>query len=277
MKKTTLFLACCIGLMLFASCKKDVQPTISIATGTNYVNQNSQVFSGDLITVGFSLAGENLTKIEMNASQNGTVLYNNVQNIENAATYLYAHNFNINAVGTVTITGIVTDTKGHSATSSFDILCYEKPNTKFVGHYEGDILITGAADIDITNMGPMHEDLENQAFPTIVDIAAGDNIDEVTATITINGQSNTVKGTVNGDKVVFEAVNDTFTYNYSYQGFNIPIPLNMTYSIYGTLNGEQLDLDGDCNGDGDINLPLFNINGTFALDGTIGGSLNKMN
>ena len=51
----------------------------------------------------------------------------------------------------------------------------------------------------------------------------------------------------------------------------------VTYSINGTLNGEQLDLDGDCNGDGDINLPLFNINGTFALDGTIGGSLNKMN
>lgn len=275
MKKSTLFMACCIGLMLFASCKKDVQPTISIATGTNYVNQNSQVFSGDPITVGFSLAGENLTKIEMNVSQNGTVLYNNVQNIDNAPTYLYAHNFNIDAVGTVTITGVVTDAKGHTATSSFDILCYEKPNAKFVGHYEGDILISGAADVVISNMDPMHEDLENQPFPTIVDIAAGDNNDEVTATITINGQPNTVKGTVNGDKVVFEAVNDTFTYNYSYQGFNIPIPLNMTYTINGTLNGEKLDLDGVCNGNGEINLILFNINGTFALDGTIGGSLNK--
>lgn len=272
MKKTTLFMACCIGLMLFASCKKDVQPTISIATGTNYVNQNSQVFSGDPITVGFSLAGENLTKIEMNVSQNGTVLYNNVQNIDNVATYLYAHNFNIDAVGTVTITGVVTDAKGHTATSSFDILCYEKPNAKFVGHYEGDILITGSYEASITGMEPIAGDLDNTPLPAVVDIAAGDGMNDVTATITINGQSNSVNGTVDGNKVVFEAVNSTFNYTYQYQGFPISIPLTMTYTINGTLNGEgdQLALDGTCNGEGSI-LAL----GTFSVEGTLGGSLNK--
>jgi hypothetical protein len=272
MKKSTLFMACCIGLMLFASCKKDVQPTISIATGTNYVTQNSQVFSGDLITVGFSLAGENLTKIEMNASQNGTVLYNNVQNIDNVATYLYAHSFNIDAVGTVTITGVVTDAKGHSATSSFDILCYEKPNAKFVGHYEGDILITGSYEANVSGMDPIAGDLDNTPLPAVVDIAAGDGMNEVTATITLNEQSNTVNGTVDGNKVVFEAVNSTFNYTYQYQGFPISIPLTMTYTINGTLNGEgeQLDLDGECNGEG--NILAF---GTFSMEGTLGGSLNK--
>ncbi len=272
MKKSTLFLACCIGLMLLASCKKDVQPTINIATGTNYVSQNTQVFSGDQITVGFSLAGENLTKIEMNASQNGTVLYNNVQNIDNAATYLYAHNFNIDAVGTVTITGIVTDAKGHTATSSFDILCYEKPNAKFLGHYEGDILITGSYEANIAGMDPIAGDLDNTPLPAIVDIAAGDDMNEVTATITINEQSNTVKGTVDGNKVTFEAVNSTFTYTYNYQGYPISIPLTMTYTINGTLNGggEQLALDGACNGEGSI-LAL----GTFSMEGTLSGSLNK--
>ena len=272
MKKSTLFMACCIGLMLFASCKKDVQPTISIATGTNYVTQNSQVFSGDLITVGFSLAGENLTKIEMNAIQNGTVLYNNVQNIDNVATYLYAHSFNIDAVGTVTITGVVTDAKGHSATSSFDILCYEKPNAKFVGHYEGDILITGSYEANVSGMDPIAGDLDNTPLPAVVDIAAGDGMNEVTATITLNEQSNTVNGTVDGNKVVFEAVNSTFNYTYQYQGFPISIPLTMTYTINGTLNGEgeQLDLDGACNGEG--NILAF---GTFSMEGTLGGSLNK--
>jgi hypothetical protein len=265
MKKTTLFMACCIGLMLFASCKKDVQPTISIATGTNYVNQNSQVFSGDLITVGFSLAGENLTKIEMNASQNGTVLYNNVQNIDNVATYLYAHSFNIDAVGTVTITGVVTDAKGHSATSSFDILCYEKPNAKFVGHYEGDILLSGNANIE-SAFGSMNEPLENYACPTVVEIEPGESTIEVVATITINEQSNTMKGTVEGNKVTFEALNSTFEYNY----MNFIISLDMTYSIIGLLDGNQLDLDGTCSGNGS------NMFGTIELvNGTLGGSLNK--
>ena len=57
MKKTILFMACCIGLMLFASCKKDSQPNINIATGSNYVGPNTEVFSGDQITVGFSATG----------------------------------------------------------------------------------------------------------------------------------------------------------------------------------------------------------------------------
>ena len=271
MKKSTLFMACCIGLMLFASCKKDVQPSISVATGSNYVSQNTQVFSGDQITVGFSVTGENLTKVEMNAVQNGTILYTNAQSIDNTATYLYAHNFNINASGTVTISGTVTDAKGHTATTSFDILCYEKPNAKFIGHYEGDILISGDVNINISNQEPMNEVLENQPFSTTVDIEEGYGIDEVTATITFNGQSNTVNGTVDGNKVIFEAVNDTFTIPYSYQSFSFPIPLNMTYTINGTLNGNQLDLDGTCLGNGNIAL----LSATVELDGTIGGSLNK--
>jgi hypothetical protein len=276
MKKTTLFLACCIGLMFFASCKKHVAPTINVATGTQYVSQNTQVFSGDQITVGFSTTGENLTKIEMNASQNGTVIYTNAQNIDNESSYLYAHSFNIDAIGTVTITGIVTDAEGRTATASFDILCNEKPNAKFLGHYEGDILITGTADIEIVNMDPMHENLTNEPFPVVVDIEDDNSgSDKVIANITINGQTNQVNGTVTDNKVVFEAINDTFNYDYTYQGFTFRIPINMTYAINGTLNGDQLDLDGDCNGVGDINLSFFNITGTFTLVGTIGGSLNK--
>ena len=277
MKKTTLFLACCIGLMFFASCKKEPvtpvtpAPTITVLTGNEYAGQGTQMYAGDQITVGFSTNGENLTKIDMNASQNGAVIYTNTVSIDNVSSYLYAHSFNINAIGTVTITGIVTDAEGRTATASFDIICNEKPNAKFLGHYEGDILITGTADIEITNMEPMHEDLTNEPFPVVVDIEEDvSGSDKVVANITINGQTNQVNGTVTDNKVVFEAINDTFTYTYNYQGFPISIPIEMAYSINGTLNGNQLDLDGDCNGQGNI-LSL----GTFTLVGTIGGSLNK--
>ncbi len=268
MKKSVLFLACCIGLMFFASCKKG-DPTIAIATGNNYVSQNTQVFSGDQITVGFSVTGENLTKMEMNAMQNGTMLYTNTQNINNEDAYLYAHNFVINATGNVTITGMVTDAKGRTATTSFDIVCYEKPNAKFVGHYEGDALITGSYDAEISNMEPMHDSFENQPVAAIVDMVAGDNINEILATVTINNEANTVKGIVEGDKVTFEGINST--YPLTYQGFNVPI--NMTYNIVGTLNNGKLDLEGNCTGNGDINLVF--ITGAIALEGTIGGSLDK--
>lgn len=262
-------MACCIGLMFFASCKKDTQPTISVATGTNYATQNTEMFSGDPITVGFSVNGENLTKIEMNVSQNGTVLYTDNQSINNAASYLYAHSFTIEAIGTVTISGIVTDAKGHTAMTSFDITCYEKPNAKFVGRYEGNVLVTGTYDIEISNMDPFHETMTDQPFAAVIDIVAGEEINEVMATVVFNGQTNTAKGIVEGDKVTFEAINDTFVIPYQ----NFQIPIDMTYNIIGTLNDGKLDLAGDCKGSGEINM--FFINGTVELDGTVGGSLTK--
>ena len=258
MKKTALFLACCIGLMFFASCKKG-DPTISVATGTQYVNQNTQVFSGDQITVGFSVTGENLTKVEMNASQNGAVIYTNTQNIDNASSYLYAQTFTIEAIGTVTITGTVTDAEGRTATKSFDINCYEKPNAKFVGHYEGNALFTGTA----TSTVPGYENMsfDNEELPAVVDMTAGDNVNEVVATFLINEQTNTVKGTVDGNKVSFEAITSTYTIVF--------FPLDMTYNIVGTLNDGQLDLEGDCHGTGSF------MGMTGELEGTLGGSLTK--
>ena len=124
MKKSTLFMACCIGLMLFASCKKDpVAPTISIFNGSGYATENSAYYSGDEINVGFVATGENLTKLEATVSQHGTVLTTHFENIEKAATYTYSHTFTIEASGTITITGTITDAAGQTATTSFNIIC----------------------------------------------------------------------------------------------------------------------------------------------------------
>lgn len=266
-------MVCLAALALLASCKKDVQPTISVFSGSEYVSQNAEVYSGDQITVGFNVTGKDLTQIVMNAEQNGTVLYTHTETISNESSYFYSKTFTIEANGTVSISGTVTDAKGNTASTSFDITCNEKPNAKFVGHYEGDALISGTYDINMTNMDPMHEDFEDQPFVTVLDIAAGDNNNEVLATVTINDQTNTVKGTVDGNKVSFEAINDTYTMHSNYNGMNIDIPLDMTYNIIGTLNEGMLDLEGDCKGNGDISLFFFT--GTIEMEGTVGGSLTK--
>lgn len=264
MKKSILFLACCIGLMFFASCKKDVQPTINVVTDPGYVCQGSQVFSGDPILIGFTVTGESLIQITLIAEQNGAAIYTYSESLENVAAYNFAKNCTIEASGTVSIRGTVTDAKGNTATKSFDISFNEKPNAKFVGHYEGDILVSG--EVDIVLMGnPMSNTLENEPFPTIVDIVPGESIIEVQATIMIEGQSNTVKGTVDGNKVVFEALNDTFLYNV--EGFSVP--MNMTYVITGVLNDNQLGIEGTCKGDGGL------LGNTIEIDGTLGGSLEK--
>ena len=266
-------MACCIGLMLFASCKKDTQPTINIATGPDYAGPNTEVYSGDEITVGFNVTGENLTQIVISADQNGTVLYTYTETIDNLNTYFFTKTFSIDATGTVIIGGTVTDAKGYTATTSFSIICNEKPNAKFVGHYEGDALVTGTYDITVTNMDPIHDVMTDQPFPTILDIVAGEENDKVIATVVINDQTNSVVGTVDGYKVTFEAISDTYTMNYEYSGFSVPITLDMTYNIIGTLNEGMLDLEGTCKGYGEFNM--FIINGSIELEGTVGGSLTK--
>lgn len=266
-------MACCIGLMLFASCKKDIQPTINVVTDPGYVSQGSEVFSGDQMLVGFHLTGENLVQIMMIAEQNGAAIFTHSEALENLADYSFTKTFSLTTTGTVTVRGTVTDAKGNTATKSFDIHLNEKPNAKFVGNYKGNILFTGNVNLNLSNQEPQSQVVENQPISTIIDIVPGESIIEVIATITIDQQRYTVKGTVEGNKVVFEAINDVFYYTEPFTGYNFSIPLNMTYTINGTLNSEQLDINGTCQGNGDINMLI--ITGTMDMNGTLGGSLNK--
>ncbi len=274
MKKSTLFLACCIGLMLFASCKKDpVAPTISVITDTGYVTENAQFFSGDNIKVGFNATGEKLTKIEITLTQNGTVINSSQATIENLTSFSHTAAFTVEVTGTVTITGTVTDANGLTASKNFDINFNEKPNAKFIGHYEGDALFTGIMKAEVTGLDPVEQEVTDRAVPVILELRDGETMTEVIGNCKINDQDMEFKGTVEGNKVTFEAVNTTVSYNYDMNGFNIPLEMNVTYAVAGTLENKTLTLNGTCNGEGEIHLLIYN--GTTSIDGTIGGSLEK--
>ena len=274
MKKSTLFLACCIGLMLFASCKKDpVAPTISVITDAGYVTENAQIYSGDIIKVGFNATGEKLTKIEITLTQNGTVINSSQAAIANQTSFSHTAAFTVEATGTVTVTGTVTDANGLTASKNFDIYFNEKPNAKFIGHYEGDALFTGIMKAEVTGLDPVEQEVTDRAVPVILELREGETMTEVIGNCKINDQDMELKGTVEGNKVTFEAVNTTVSYNYEMNGLNIPLEMNVTYAVAGTLDNKTLTLNGNCNGEGEIHLLIYN--GTTSIDGTIGGSLEK--
>ena len=280
MKKSTLFMACCIGLMLLASCKKDpVAPTINIYTGMGCVTENAQVYSGDTILVGFTGTGENLTQIQIVLSQNGTVLANHSDNFrmqqsDQAAPFTYTHAFVVEASGAVTIEGTVTDANGLTASKSFNINYNEKPNAKFIGNYEGNALATGSYKAEISGMDPIQQEFTDREVPVILGIAAGEDMNKVDATCQVGDRTMTITGTVEGNVVSFEGIDDVYTINYDFNGMNIEVPINMTYTIQGTLDDGKLMLDGTCKGNGEIHLFIYN--GTLELEGTIGGSLTKV-
>ena len=273
MKKSTLFMACCIGLMFFASCKKDpVAPTINLLAETGCVTEDAQVYSGNEILVGFTGTGENLTQIEIVLSLDGTILASHTGDLSSQKTaFSYKQAFTVDAVGKVTIRGTVYDANGMSASKTINIQFNEKPTTKFLGHYEGDALFTGIMKADIPGMDPMEQEVTDRPIPVILDLRDGETMTEVIGNCKISDKEMEIKGTVDGNTVTFEAVNTTYEFSYEVNGFSIPLRMTITYAVSGVLDNETLTLNGSCTGDGTIPL----LSGTTALDGTIGGSLVK--
>ena len=273
MKKSTFSLACCIGLMLFASCKKDpIAPTINIFAGEGCVTENAQLYSGDEIMVGFQVTGEKLTNIEVLISQNGIQLASDSESID-AEVYTYLNKFTIDATGIVNIKGTITDAAGQTATKSFNIVYEEKPNAKFIGRYEGNALSSGTMHANINGMEPIEQEFTDREMPVVLELEAGADMNEVVGTCTFEDRTIDCRGTVDGNVVTFEAINDVITFNYDFNGFNVSPQLNVTYNIKGTLNDNQLMLDGNCTGNGNINLFIYN--GTVDMEASVGGSLTK--
>lgn len=271
-------MACLVGLAMLASCKKDpVAPTIEMYAGdegTTCVTENAQVFSGDQIFVGFKGTGENVSKIDVTVAQNGTVLdafhhqWNTPTN-----NFEITCDFTIEASGTVAITGTVTDAAGQTATKSFNIIYNEKPNAKFLGNYEGNALFTGTMEAAVAGMEPMQQEVTDQEMPVILTISEGETMNEVVAVCKINDQESTATGTVDGDKVNFVLTDVPYTFDYEMNGFTVSPTIIMNLNLTATLVGSQLNLEGTCNGDGEVHILFYN--GTIAIDGTIGGSLDK--
>lgn len=284
MKKAILFLSCSLVVMMMAGCRKGpVLPDISVLHNQGCVIENSQVYYGGEITVGFSCTGENLTRLDVVLMQDDSILARHTDSLFNrkkepVPPYIYKHPFTLEVLGPVTVTGTLTDAQGQVATVSFDINYNETPNMKFVGHYEGDIFINGNYSADLSLIGLQDGDLDSVAFYTIADIVTGDNMNEVVANLTLGDQPNTVRGTVNDNDIVFDEINSKFVFDYTYDGLfniNIPIELDVIFSMHGTLTDGVLHLEGDCHGGGDISIMGGMIHGPMTMEGTLGGDLTK--
>ena len=270
--------------MFFAGCKKGpVLPGISILERQGCVIENSQVYYGVEITVGFHCTGESLTHIDIVLTQNDSILASHSDSFGDqkdtpVMSIDYKHPFTLEVLGPVTVTGTLTDSLGHVATTSFEINYNETPNMKFVGHYEGKLYICGGYVADLSVIGVQNGDLDSIRFTTIADIASGDSINDVVVYLTLGDTPNVVKGTVEGDDLYLDEIHSTFVFDYSYDGLftiNIPIEMDAIYSMHGTLIDGILYLEGECQGEGNISTLGGIVNGPMTMEGTLSGSLTK--
>ena len=150
----------------------------------------------------------------------------------------------------------------------------EKPNAKFLGEYQGNVLFNGTMEASVAGMDPIQQEVTDNETPVILSITEGETVDEVVVVFNVNGQESTVTGTVEGNKVIIALTDVPYSFNYQMNGFSISPTMVMNLNLTATLVDDQLMLDGTCHGDGEVNV--FFATGTITIDGTIGGSLTNL-
>ncbi len=127
MKKLALALVCLVTVAFFTSCggDKDLNPTIALVAEDGYISQDCTVESGTPLMVGFDAAANvnsntNLTSFEIKIASGDNVLYDTTYTMDQA-TYEYVNSFTIEGTGVVSITGIITDADGYTASAVLNI------------------------------------------------------------------------------------------------------------------------------------------------------------
>jgi hypothetical protein len=276
MKKSTLFMACCIGLLLLAGCKKKVAPTITVFQGEGYLTENAQVYANENVKLGFVATGEKLVELETIITKDGILISRSTESIEGQpSSYTSSTNISFIDTGTMTVMATVTDANGLTASTSYNFDCIEKPYEKFLGNYEGNALFSGNMEVNMDGVDPMQQEVTEHEVPVSVVISGGPAVDEVIILLQMDNQEMELAGKVDGNMITCEADHVSYSFNYDLGGgFNVTPEMDVSYIVKATLDGNQLMIDGTCTGSGEVHVLIYN--GTISVDGIIGGSLNKL-
>lgn len=276
MKKSTLFMACCIGLLLLAGCKKKVAPTITVFQGEGYLTENAQVYANENVKLGFVATGEKLVELETIITKDGILISRSTESIEGQpSSYTSSTNISFIDTGTMTVMATVTDANGLTASTSYNFDCIEKPYEKFLGNYEGNALFSGNMEVNMDGVDPMQQEVTEHEVPVSVVISGGPAVDEVIILLQMDNQEMELAGKVDGNMITCEADHVSYSFNYDLGGgFNVTPEMDVSYIVKATLDGNQLMIDGTCTGSGEVHVLIYN--GSISVDGIIGGSLNKL-
>lgn len=269
-------MACCIGLLLLAGCKKKVAPTITVFQGEGYLTENAQVYANENVKLGFVATGEKLVELETIITKDGILISRSTESIEGQpSSYTSSTNISFIDTGTMTVMATVTDANGLTASTSYNFDCIEKPYEKFLGNYEGNALFSGNMEVNMDGVDPMQQEVTEHEVPVSVVISGGPAVDEVIILLQMDNQEMELAGKVDGNMITCEADHVSYSFNYDLGGgFNVTPEMDVSYIVKATLDGNQLMIDGTCTGSGEVHVLFYN--GTISVDGIIGGSLNKL-
>jgi hypothetical protein len=293
MKKLTLTLACIIGMMFFASCDPEVieeileqAPKVEFVSQTGYISHDTTImmeaeptpwnfkFTVSPNENSESPLAELSFKVAYEDSESGECIVNQLIDINDPTGGTYSATFTPNAAEDAfyVITVTVTDEAG-KANFAYLSVHYANPVNGSMGVYEGAMNISGhLTSNEIQNVGSFDMDTTFNDIPVEIRLDdLGNN--QVSAEVKIEDRLAVVYGTINNDVITFN--NFTFSKDIELGGaVTIPVTLNFSMDMIGTISGSMLILSGEANGHGESQVLVAIVR--IDMDGTIDGTLTEV-
>lgn len=277
MKKIALLFACFIGVLFFVGCEgqnlDDViaqKPAIAFLSGDGYCSQDGNYYVGTELQFKVQATPNSNSEAPLLgfnfsiADVGGHTLVDTSMTVE-ADTLLFTSSFQTEKEGVYIVTATVTDTAGKINAAELTISMIN-PESDKIADYIGYVSIVGDVVFDSANIQDQH--VAQDSILTQITLNHGSEENEVVAVVGIEGTPYPVSCIQEGNTISFESFHITRTL----PGANVE--LDMVISMTGTLDGDQLAIEGPVTGTGDLNLFIMVIHAD--MNGHIEGVLQKV-
>lgn len=264
MKKLSLL---CFAVVAFlaTACQKNVQPTLSLTAGNEYVSQGDEVEAGTEVWFGFQCTGNKLETLKVTISgplgtiSSDSCLLNGAESANETIKVV------INQLGTISMNAVLEDAKGQKATASLTFECVGQPNAFFVGNYQGVAFVEGTV---ASTSVPYSYPISTDVMPVSAIISAGEQADQVVIELNYDGIVYSTTGIIEGNHVDFEP----FDINLVIDGSSY----NGTLDLEGEKTADVLDVTGAVEASGNAYVEGFPVSIPVILSGTVHGEMNLL-
>ena len=276
MKKVTFLLATLlIGGLLLMGCKKDpvptpepeseVNPTLTLLTGENYLAEGFEVMAYHSFHVGLKYTGQDLETLKITFMKGDEQVYEINKDLHSGGLE-YGERISFEEAGNYTMNAILTDAQNKTASLSINFIVKENIAMNFAGSYKGYMITESTANIP--GMGVMPVPTDSVMTTIEIVINEGETTAEVTIT-TLDGESTVLNGTFDGTTLNFEP----FT-----EDTNIPdiMTFTMIYTLHATRVDNFLNLNGSVTGSGEVLDSQTGVFVPISMEGTVSGDLEKV-
>lgn len=284
MKKLTVLIACCLGVLFFASCDPEViedilakKPTVEFVTEEHVTSAETYgINMNESLTLNVRIApneesGSGLNEFVFTiqkTNENGEIVLEDRQAIteDKYDPHFFEETFQFTEAGNYYVTALVRDDAGaeNVAVAYVDVAA---PIVEPLGNFTGNLKIAGTVTVNNPFTGSNEIELTPMDAATTIQLGNTDENGMSEAILNIDGNQVTLQCKRDGDTFIFDTFH--FTKPLDLTVFTVDFNIEIT-DMVGTLHDDMMTITAIAKGDGSYQQLV-----TANLDGNMEGELEK--